>query len=62
MNSVPDLILIVAGLFALCAIIALIISGFYATAYQSKASELEKHMRRTSGGHSGDHTNSSGSL
>lgn len=49
MNSLPLILVIVASIFALGSVIALIISGFYGTAYQSKLSELEKHMRATSG-------------
>ena len=49
MSNLPLLLIIVAGLFTLCSVIALIISGFHGKAYQSKLSELEKHMRATSG-------------
>lgn len=59
MNALPDFLIIIAAVFALGAVIALILSGFYGTAYQSKLSELEKHMRTTNGEPDDDHAHSS---
>lgn len=62
MNALPDFLIIIACIFAAGAVIALFLSGFYGTAYQSKLSELEKHMRTTSGEPSDDRVHSSSHL
>lgn len=47
--GVPDMLLVLAFLFVVASITALIFAGIHATAYQRKLHEFERHMRLISG-------------